>query len=63
MGAEGGRGRVGCGGRWGAEVGLKKPIRLKQQYFVFSMRHKLMQCIRLTKTAVRSSLVPHAVLL
>ena len=54
----------GGGGGWEAEGGLKQPFRLKQQCYAFSMMGpELVQFTGWVKTAVRSSLVPHAVLL
>ena len=50
-------GRVGSR-RWG-----KAPIRTQGQCCTFSMCHELIQSTREAQTAVRSSLVPHAVLL
>ena len=59
-----GGGLVGGGrGGWEVEGGLKQPFGLKQQYCAFSMGPKLEQSTGWAKTAVRSSLVPHAVLL
>ena len=58
-----GGGRVGGGGGWEAEVGLKQPFGLKQQCCALSMGPELVQSTGKAKTAVRSSLVPHAVLL
>ena len=54
---------MGGGGGWGAEGGVKHPFRLKGQNCVFSKCHELIQTTREAQTAVRSSLVPHAVLL
>ena len=54
---------MGCGGRWGAEGGVKHPFGLKEQSCAFSKCHELIQTTREAQTAVRSSLVPHAVLL
>ena len=59
----GGRAGGGWGGGWEAEGGLKQPFGLKQQCCALSMRHRLVESTREAKTAVRSSLVPHAVLL
>ena len=58
-----GRGWGGGGGGWEAEGGLKQPFGLKQQCCALSMGHRLVESTREAKTAVRSSLVPHAVLL
>ena len=57
----GGRGWGGGRGRWEAEGGLKQPFGFKQQCCVFSMGLELVQSTGWAKTAVRSSLVPHAV--
>ena len=54
-----GRGRGG----WEAEGELKQSFRLKEQCCAFSVWHKLIQYTKEAKTGVRSSLVPHAVLL
>ena len=54
---------MGGGGGWEAEGGLKHPFGLKEQCCTFSMGHKLIQSTRETKTALRSSFVPHAILL
>ena len=62
-GGQAGGGGVGGGGRWGAIGELKHPFRFKEQCCTFSMGHKLIQSIREAKTAVRSSFVPHAILL
>ena len=54
----------GWGGGWGgweAEGWLKQRFRLKQQCCAFSMGPELVQSTGWAKTAVRSSLVPHAV--
>ena len=51
------------GGRWGAEGGIKHPFGLKGKCCAFSKCHELIQSTREAQTAVRSSLVPHAVLL
>ena len=51
---------MGGKGDWAAEGGLKHPFGLKQQ---FSMWHELIQSTGWAKTAVRSSWVPHVVLL
>ena len=51
----------GGGGGWEAEGGLKQPFGLKQQRCALSMGHRLVESTREAKTAVRSSLVPHAV--
>ena len=51
------RGEVGEGGE------LKQPFGLKQQCCALSIGHRLVESAREAKTAVRSSLVPHAVLL
>ena len=59
-----GRRRVGGGGGgWKAEGGLKQPFGLKQQCCAFSAGSELVQSTGLTKNTVRSSLIPHAVLL
>ena len=58
-----GGGWGGGGGGWEAEGGLKQPFGLKQQCRALSMGHRLVESTREVKTAVRSSLVPHAVLL
>ena len=57
------RGGVGGGGGWGAEGRVKQPFGLKEQSYAFSISHELIQSVGEDKTAVRSSLVPHAVLL
>ena len=54
---------MGGGGGWGAVGGVKHPFRLKGQCCAFSKCHELIQSTREAQTAVRSSLVPHAVLL
>ena len=51
-----------AGGGWEAEGGPKQPFGLKQQCCALSMGHRLVESTREAKTAVRSSLVPHAVL-
>ena len=51
------------GGGWGAEGGVKHPFGFKGQSCAFSKCHELIQTTREAQTAVRSSLVPHAVLL
>ena len=56
-------GGVGGGGGLGAEDGVKHPFGLKGQSCAFSKCHELIQTTREAQTAVRSSLVPHAVLL
>ena len=56
-------GGVGGGGGWGAEGGVNHPFGLKGQCCAFSKCHELIQSTREAQTAVRSSLVPHAVLL
>ena len=56
-------GGVGGGGGWGAEGGVKHPLGLKGQCCAFSKWHERIQSTREAQTAVRSSLVPHAVLL
>ena len=56
-------GGVGGGGGWGAVGGVKHPFGLKGQCCAFSKCHELIQSTREAQTAVRSSLVPHAVLL
>ena len=48
---------------WGAAGRLKHPFGLKEQCFAFSMGHRLVESTREAKADVRSSLVPHAVLL
>ena len=53
---------MGGGGGWGAEGRVKQPFGLKEQCFALSIRHKLIQSTGEDKTAVRSSLVSHAVL-
>ena len=53
----------GGGGGWEAEGGLKQPFGLKQQCCAFSMGPELVQSTGWAMAAVRSSLVPHAVLL
>ena len=50
-------------GGWGAEGGVKHPFGLKGQYCAFSKCHELIQSTWEAQTAVRSSLVPYAVLL
>ena len=54
---------MGGGGGWGAEGGVKHPFGLKGQCCAFSKWHERIQSTREAQTAVRSSLVPHAVLL
>ena len=54
---------MGGGGGWGAVGGVKHPFGLKGQRCAFSKCHELIQSTREAQTAVRSSLVPHAVLL
>ena len=56
-------GGVGGGGGWEAEGGVKHPFGLKGQCCAFSKWHERIQSTREAQTAVRSSLVPHAVLL
>ena len=56
-------GGVGGGGWWGAEGGVKHPFGLKGQCCAFSKCHELIQSTREAQSAVRSSLVPRAVLL
>ena len=56
-------GGVGGGGGWGAVGGAKHPFGPKGQCCAFSKCHELIQSTREAQTAVRSSLVPHAVLL
>ena len=56
-------GGVGGGGRWGAEGRVKHPFGLKGQCCAFSKCHELIQSTREAQTAVKSSLVPHSVLL
>ena len=65
MGGGGGweGGGVGGGGGWGAVGGVKHPFGLKGQCCAFSKCHELIQSTREAQTAVRSSLVLHAVLL
>ena len=58
-----GGGGVGGGGGWGAVGGVKHPFGLTGQCCAFSKCHELIQSTREAQTAVRSSLVPHAVLL
>ena len=53
----------GGGGRWEVKGGLKQPFGLKKQCCAFSMGPKLVQSTGWAMAAVRSSLVPHAVLL
>ena len=50
-------------GGWGAEGGAKHPFGPKGQRRAFSNWHERIQSTREAQTAVRSSLVPHAVLL
>ena len=52
-----------AGGGWEAEGRLKQPFGLKQQCCALSMGHRPVESTREAKTAVRSSLAPHAVLL
>ena len=54
---------MGGGGGWGAVGGVKHPFGLKGQCCAFSKCHELIQSTREAQTAMRSSLVPHAVLL
>ena len=54
---------MGGGGGWGAVGGVKHPFGLKGQCCAFSKCHELIESTREAQTAVRSSLVPHAVLL
>ena len=54
---------MGGGGGWETEDRLKAPFGLKEQYFTFSEWHKLIKSTREAQTAMRSSLVPHVVLL
>ena len=54
---------MGGGGGWGAEGGVKHPFGLKGQCCAFSKWHERIQSTREAQTVVRSSLVPHAVLL
>ena len=76
MGGWAGERRVGEGGGWvvGREAGEggqpweaegrpKQPFGPKQQCCAPSMGHRLVESTREAKTAVRSSLVPHAVIL
>ena len=55
----------GGGGGWEAEGWLKQPFGLKQHCCTLSMGPELVQSTAAggAKTAIRSSLVPHAVLL
>ena len=62
-GGRAGGGWGGGGGGWEAEGGLKQPLRLKEQCCAFSLWHKLIQSTKEAKTGVRSSMVPHTVLL
>ena len=62
-GRAGGKGPGGGGGGWEAEGGPKQPFGPKQQCCALSMGHRLVESTREAKTAVRSSLVHHAVLL
>ena len=56
-------GQVGGGfGGWEAKGGLKQPFGLKQQCCAVSMGPELVQSTRWAMAAIRSSLVPHAVL-
>ena len=48
---------------WGAIGRVKKPFGLKQHCCAFSLLYKLIQSSREAQTAVKNSLVPHAVLL
>ena len=59
----GGRGVGGGRGGWEAEGGLKQPFGLKQQCCALSMGSALVQSTGWAMAALRSSLVPHAVLL
>ena len=54
---------MGGGGGWGAVGGVKHPFGLKGQCCAFSKCHELIQSTKEAQTVVRSSLVPHAVLL
>ena len=54
---------MGGGGGWGAVGGVKHSFGLKGQCCAFCKCHELIQSTREAQTAVRSSLVPHAVLL
>ena len=54
---------MGGGGGWGAEGGVKHSFGLKGQCCAFSKCHELIQSTREAQTAMRSSLVPHPVLL
>ena len=56
-------GGVGGGGGWGVVGGVKQPFGPKGQCCAFSKCHELIPSTREAQTAVRSSLVPHAVLL
>ena len=51
------------GGEWEAEGELKQPFRFKQQCCAFSLGPEHVQSTGWAKTAIRSSLVPHVVLL
>ena len=53
----------GGGGEWEAEGGLKQPFGLKQQCCALQHGTRTGQSTGWAKTAVRSSLVPHAALL
>ena len=50
-------------GGWEAKGGLKQPFGLKQHCCAFCLGPELVQSTEWAKTAVRSSLVSHAVLL
>ena len=54
---------MGGRGGWEAKGGLKQQFGLKQQCCTYSMGPELVQSVGWAKTAVRSSLMPHAVLL
>ena len=56
-------GRVEGGGGWETEGGLKQPFGFKLRCCAFSIWHELIQSVGWAKTAVRNSLVPHAVIL
>ena len=51
------------GGGWEAKGRPNQQFELKQQYCAFSMGPEWVQSTGSAKTAIRSSLVPHAVLL
>ena len=56
-------GGVDVGGGWGAEGGLNHPLLQRKSRCVFSKAQKQPQCTCQDKTAVGSSLTPHAALL